>query len=205
MLVPEPRIYPPLELEFPEDRASIQINLYRIIDRLARGLMDRSTATALMYGMQVSQTNLGKTPLLEPAQPPSHSRSHDADADADSGCPRSGFSDLGPRPVSRVILTPEGDEIAPPVEILEPNAAEPIHHKGCPACSAPRSTAISPPKSTTPPASAASAKKPREQNSRAQGSGIRAQMTARGSEHRAQSTEQSTALNAQPQPTTMSS
>ncbi len=136
MLVPEPSVYPPLELEFPEDRASIQINLYRIIDRLARGLIDRSTATALMYGMQVSQTNLGKTPLLESA-PASHFRSRsqsgdDSDSSDNSGCPRSGFSDLGSRPVSRVILTPDGDEIAPPVEMLEPNEAEPIHHKGCP-------------------------------------------------------------------------
>src|SRR5579883_1338232 len=68
ILVPEHRVHP-LYLEFPEDRASIQINLYRITDYLARGLMDRSTATALMYGMQVAQTNLGKTPLLEPALP----------------------------------------------------------------------------------------------------------------------------------------
>ena len=129
MLVPEPRVYPPLELEFPEDRASIQINLYRIIDRLARGLMDRSTATALMYGMQVSQTNLGKTPLLESA-PASHSRSRSSSSDDDSDTTAPTPSPM--RIVSRVIITPEGDEIAPPVEILEDNEAEPIHHKGCP-------------------------------------------------------------------------
>jgi hypothetical protein len=129
MLVPEPRVYPPLELEFPEDRASIQINLYRIIDRLARGLMDRSTATALMYGMQVSQTNLGKMPLLESA-PASPSRSRSQSDNDDSESTTATPSPL--RTVSRVILTPEGDEIAPPVEILEPNEAEPIHHKGCP-------------------------------------------------------------------------
>src|SRR5271168_4304825 len=33
---PAPQLYPPIELEFPEDRASIQINLYRIADALAR-------------------------------------------------------------------------------------------------------------------------------------------------------------------------
>jgi hypothetical protein len=136
MLVPEPKVYPPLELEFPEDRASIQINIFRIIDYLARGLMDRSTATALMYGMQVAQTNLGKTPLLE-SVPASHShsrtRSQSDDDDSettysDSSAPAAPVS----RVVSRVILTPEGDEIAPPVEILEDNEAEPIHHRLCP-------------------------------------------------------------------------
>jgi hypothetical protein len=140
MLLPEPKAYPPLELEFPEDRASLQINLYRIIDYLARGFIDRSTATALMYGMQVAQTNLGKTPLLESA-PTSHSRarsrsqsassSDDADSEttySDSSIAATPIS----RPVHRVILTPEGDEIAPPVEILEDNEAEPIHHRLCP-------------------------------------------------------------------------
>jgi hypothetical protein len=95
--------------------------------------MDRSTATALMYGMQVAQTNLGKTPLLESA-PASHSRSRsqsDNDSEttySDSSIPASPIS----RPVHRVILTPERDEIAPPVEILEDNEAEPIHHRLCP-------------------------------------------------------------------------
>ncbi|HZD50091.1 MAG TPA: hypothetical protein VE178_15215 [Silvibacterium sp.] len=147
ILVPEPSVYPapqihpPLELEFPEDRTAIQINLYRVADYLARGLMERSDATALMYAMQVCQTNLGKRPLLEaaPAATPPRSRSQDADSDdsdsttyTDPGCPTSGHSDVSSRPVHRVILTPEGDEIAPPVEILEDNEAEPIHHTGCP-------------------------------------------------------------------------
>ncbi len=136
MLVPEPKVYPPLELGFPEDRASIQINLYRIIDYLARGLMDRSTATALMYGMQVAQTNLGKTPLLESAvAPASRSRTRTQSSDDDSETTYSDSSASATpisRPVSRVILTPDGDEIAPPVEILEPNEAEPIHHRLCP-------------------------------------------------------------------------
>jgi hypothetical protein len=136
MLVPQPRVYPTLELEFPEDRASIQINIYRILDYLARGLMDRSTATALMYGMQVAQTNLGKTPLLESNPTPhsrsrSHSHSSDDDSETTWSDPSAPATPVS-RPVTRVILTPDGDEIAPPVEILEPNEAEPIHHRLCP-------------------------------------------------------------------------
>jgi hypothetical protein len=133
ILVPEPQLYPPLELEFPEDRASIQINLYRIADSLARNRMERSTATALMYAMQVCQTNLGKQPLLEAApEPRPQSRSDDYSGSettySDPSTPARPVSHI----VTRVILTPDGDEIAPPVEILEDNEAEPIHHKGCP-------------------------------------------------------------------------
>src|SRR5271157_840398 len=129
---PQPQVYPPIELEFPEDRASIQINLYRIADALARGRTDRPTATALLYAMQVCQTNLGKRPLIEapPASRPSDSQ------DGSENSTGSGFSDVGSRPalrtVSRIILTPDGDEIAPPAEILEDNEAEPIHHRLCP-------------------------------------------------------------------------
>ncbi len=213
MLVPEPKVYPPLELEFPEDRASIQINLYRIIDYLARGLMERSTATALMYGMQVAQTNLGKTPLLEPAPAP-HSRSRsqsddDSDSSDNSGCPRSGFSDLGSRPVSRVILTPDGDEIAPPVEILEPNEAEPIHHRLCPCLLCAEKYRNQPPEEHHPACQCGLCEE-QDSGRREQGVGDRAPSSefsgrAQGSGNRAQSTEQSTALNAQPQLTTMSS
>ena len=127
--VPTPEIYPPLELEFPEDRASIQINLYRIADALARNLMERSTATALMYAMQVCQTNLGKRPLLEAESAPAPSRSrHTESGDSSHSSP----AIPAPRTVQRVILTPDGDEIAPPLEILEDNETEPIHHRHCP-------------------------------------------------------------------------
>ncbi len=195
MLVPEPKVYPPLELEFPEDRASIQINLYRIIDYLARGLMDRSTATALMYGMQVAQTNLGKTPLLESA-PASGSRSRsqsedDSDSSDNSGCPRSGFSDLGPRSVHRIILTPEGDEIAPPVEMLEPNEAEPIHHRLCPCLLCAEKYRNQPPEEHHPACQCGlceEAEGPGQQGTglREQGTGIREQGAEYRTEHSAQ-------------------
>src|SRR5271166_1872643 len=126
---PAPQIYPPIELEFPEDRASIQINLYRIADALARGRADRPTATALLYAMQVCQTNLGKRPLIEapPARRPAESQDGSQNGNTDQPSAQPAL-----RIVQRIILTPDGDEIAPPVEILEENEAEPIHHRLCP-------------------------------------------------------------------------
>ena len=187
MLVPEPKVYPPLELEFPEDRASIQINLYRIIDYLARGLMERSTATALMYGMQVAQTNLGKTPLLESAPAP-HSRSRSSDDDSE---PPPNQLRTPIRAVSRVILTPEGDEIAPPVEILEDNEAEPIHHKRCPCLLCAEKYRNQPPEEHHPACQCGLCEEDEgselsEQGTQRQGSGLRAQGTKYRAEHSAE-------------------
>ncbi len=82
----------------------------------------------MTWNIQASMTNLGRKPLIE-TEPVSSPQSRATDQDA-------GFSDLGSRPASRsvqlIILTPEGDEIAPPVEILEEDEAEPIHHSLCP-------------------------------------------------------------------------
>ncbi|MFY9938475.1 MAG: hypothetical protein WAK33_16470, partial [Silvibacterium sp.] len=114
-------------------RVSIQTNLYRIADALARGRAERSTATALLYAMQVCQTNLGKRPLIEAPQASRPSESQDR-----SQCGSQNERTDQPagrhalRTVQRIILTPDGDEIAPPMEILEDNEAEPIHHRLCP-------------------------------------------------------------------------
>jgi hypothetical protein len=95
----------------------------------------------MTWNQQVCLINLARKPLIDaaPAPAPTRSRSYGTDSDPDSettysdpGCPTTGRSDLGSRTVHRVILTPDGDEIAPPFEILEDNEAEPIHHKGCP-------------------------------------------------------------------------
>ncbi len=132
----EAHIPVPVELEFPENPAAILTNIYRVTTLLLHGYVDRPTANSVTYGMQVCLSALNGKPLFEPATPaPAHSRSHAEDADSettstDPGCP--GPSDVGSRPVHRVILTPDGDEIAPPVELLEDNEAEPVHHKGCP-------------------------------------------------------------------------
>ena len=204
MLVPEPMLYAPLELEFPEDRASIQINLYRIIDRLARGLMERSTATALMYGMQVAQTNLGKTPLLESAPAPSSRSRSQSDDDSES-------TQTTPTPirtVSRVILTPEGDEIAPPVEILEDNEAEPIHHKRCPCLLCAEKYRNQPPEEHHPACQCGLCEEDEgselsEQGTQRQGSGLREQVSERqGTGLRAQGTEYRAEHSAQRSATT---
>jgi len=127
----QPQLQPPVQLLFPEDRASIQINLYRIAVAQAGNRIDTRTANSMTWNQQVCMANLGRQPLIDAA--PATVRPASSRDDDDSGSPaNSGASALTPRPVSRVILTPEGDEIAPPLEILEDNEAEPIHHRGCP-------------------------------------------------------------------------
>ena len=119
-----------LELEFPEDSAAILTNIYRVTSLLVQGQIDRPTANSVTYGMQVCLSALNGKSLFEPAAPAS-ARSNSDDDSEDGGCPTS-RGHVGSRPVHRVILTPDGDEIAPPAEILEDGEAEPIHHKGCP-------------------------------------------------------------------------
>jgi hypothetical protein len=128
---PTAQIQPPVQLLFPEDRASIQINLYRIAVAQAENRIDTRTANSMTWNQQVCMANLSRQPLIDAAPTPARSASSSRDDD-NSDSASSGTSSFGPRIVHRVILTPDGDEIAPPVEILEPNEAEPIHHKGCP-------------------------------------------------------------------------
>jgi hypothetical protein len=94
-------IYKPLPLVFPEDRAAVQTNLFLVLQAFNDRKLDFRSANFMTYNLQVAMANLGKTPLVAP--------------DA----------------VQRVILTPEGDEIAPPRETLEPGES-PLHHKDCP-------------------------------------------------------------------------
>ena len=116
-------IQPPVQLLFPEDRASIQINLYRIAVAQAENRIDTRTANSMTWNQQVSRANLSRQPLIDAAPATARSASSSRD-DEDSDTSSSGSSSFGPRIVHRVILTPEGDEIAPPVE--------PIHHRLCP-------------------------------------------------------------------------
>jgi len=136
------QVLPAVELLFPEDTASIQINLYRIAVAQAENRIDTRTANSMTWNQQVCLINLARKPLLDAAPAPAatqiRSRSHSTEADDDDSETGTRYYDPAnppqqvPRPVHRVILTPDGDEIAPPVEILEDNEAEPIHHKGCP-------------------------------------------------------------------------
>jgi len=142
ILVPDrqPQTCPAVELEFPEDPAAILTNIYRVTTLLLQGHIDRPTANSVTYGMQVCLSALNGKPLFAPAAAtPTRSRSHSTDTVTDTD-PETGTTYSDPstpptpvsRPVHRVILTPDGDEIAPPLEILEDNEAEPVHHKGCP-------------------------------------------------------------------------
>ncbi len=139
-VIAEPNPPSPVSLEFPEDPAAILTNIYRVTNLLVQGQIDRPTANSVTYGMQVCLTALsgkssGKS-LFDPApQTHSQSRSRNDSGDGDSETTysdRSTPATAVSRPVHRVILTPDGDEIAPPAEILEDNEAEPIHHRLCP-------------------------------------------------------------------------
>src|ERR1700758_2158773 len=97
-------VYQPLPFLFPEARSAIQTNVFLVINAFNRRRIDAKAASVMIYGLQVCLSNLNKGPL--------------AQADAENA-------------VQRVILTPEGDEIAPPREKLEQDES-PIHYKDCP-------------------------------------------------------------------------
>lgn len=61
----EPSLSPshaPLELVFPEDRASIQINLFRVFEALTQNRIDTRTANSMTWYIQASMNNLGRKP-----------------------------------------------------------------------------------------------------------------------------------------------
>jgi len=89
---------------FPEDRAAINYNLFLVNKALAEGRIDTRTANAMTSNLRVAAINLNRGPLLE--QDPKQT-------------------------VQRVILTPDGEEIAPPREALDPGES-PLHYKNCP-------------------------------------------------------------------------
>jgi hypothetical protein len=98
-------VHQPIELVFPEDRTAVQTNLFLVLQAYNHNKIDARACGLMTYNLQVCLNNLGKTPLVQP--------------------------DLE-NTVQRVILTPEGEEIAPPREALEEGENPPLHHKGCP-------------------------------------------------------------------------
>ena len=94
-----------LAFDFPEDHAAIQINLFLVLQALNDHKIDNPTANTMNRLLRSCELNLEKMPQTEAAAKNS---------------------------VQRVILTPEGEEIAPPREQLEEGEAEPLHHKDCP-------------------------------------------------------------------------
>ena len=98
-------IHKPIPFVFPEDRAAIQLNLFMVLQALNDKSIDNRTANTMNRLLKSCEHNLGQTPLAGESKE---------------------------NTVQRVILTPDGEEIAPPREALEEGENPPLHHKGCP-------------------------------------------------------------------------
>ncbi|MGC2545608.1 MAG: hypothetical protein WA426_07160, partial [Silvibacterium sp.] len=98
-------IHKPIPFVFPEDRAAIQLNLFMVLQALNDKSIDNRTANTMNRLLKSCEHNLGRTPLAGESKE---------------------------NAVQRVILTPDGEEIAPPREALEEGENPPLHHKGCP-------------------------------------------------------------------------
>ncbi len=89
---------------FPEDRVSLQTNYFLVLQALAEGKIDNQTSNSMTRNLRACGVNLAKGPLV--ASDPENA-------------------------VQRVILTPDGEEIAPPREALEKDEAL-AHGPACP-------------------------------------------------------------------------
>ena len=98
-------IHKPIPFVFPEDHAAIQLNLFMVLQALNDKSIDNRTANTMNRLLRSCEHNLGQTPLAGEGKE---------------------------NAVQRVILTPDGEEIAPPREALEEGENPPLHHKGCP-------------------------------------------------------------------------
>ncbi len=98
-------IHKPISFVFPEDRAAIQLNLFMVLQALNDKSIDNRTANTMNRLLRSCEHNLGQTSLAGESKE---------------------------NAVQRVILTPDGEEIAPPREALEEGENAPLHHKGCP-------------------------------------------------------------------------
>ena len=98
-------IHKPIAFVFPEDHAAIQLNYFMVLQALNDKSIDNRTANTMNRLLRSCEHNLGQTPLAGESKE---------------------------NTVQRIILTPEGEEIAPPREALEEGENPPLHHKGCP-------------------------------------------------------------------------
>ena len=98
-------IHKPIPFVFPEDHAAIQLNLFMVLQALNDKSIDNRTANTMNRLLKSCEHNLGQTPLAGESKE---------------------------NAVQRIILTPDGEEIAPPREALEEGENAPLHHKGCP-------------------------------------------------------------------------
>jgi hypothetical protein len=95
----------PLPLVFPEDRKAIQLNLHLVNQALNDNKIDIRKANALTNNLRASMSNLTK--MEQEARPNTEDT------------------------IQRVILTPEGEEIALPREHYD-EGESPRHHNACP-------------------------------------------------------------------------
>jgi len=98
-------IFEPLAFAFPEDRAALQINYFAVLQALNDKRIDNRTANTMNRLLRSCEVNLSHGPLAE-------SKRENA--------------------VQRVILTTDGEEIAPPREVLEEDEEPPVHGETCP-------------------------------------------------------------------------
>jgi len=98
-------IFEPLAFAFPEDRAALQINYFAVLQALNDKRIDNRTANTMNRLLRSCEANLSHGPLAE-------SKRENA--------------------VQRVILTTDGEEIAPPREVLEEDEEPPVHGEACP-------------------------------------------------------------------------
>jgi hypothetical protein len=108
---------------YPEDRASITANCFLVLRALDDRRISTVTANSMNRLLRTCQANLKPGPLHEP------------DDEKPVGAPfkrsLSGEKTPDPSIVRRIILTPAGEEIAPPLEVWE-EGEEQHHGESCP-------------------------------------------------------------------------
>ncbi len=171
-------IQPPVQLLFPEDRASIQINLYRIAVAQAENRIDTRTANSMTWNQQVSMpispANRSSTP--RPQLPAPHPQA------AMTKTPTPQAPD--PHPSVHASSTasssrPRETKSHRPSRSSRTTRSSPSTTASAPACSAPRSTATSPPRRAPPRLPVRPLR--RSRGLRAQGTGLRIQSRAQRS------------------------
>ncbi|HEU4982751.1 MAG TPA: hypothetical protein VFT88_08715 [Acidobacteriaceae bacterium] len=126
---------------YPEDRASIQANCFLVMRALDDRRISTQTANAFNRLLRTCQANLKHGPLHE-SENEKKSDGVGLSGEDNAGAPRldseTWDKQSDPALVRRVVLTPAGEELAPPLEVWEegegqhPRAAAPEpHHPDC--------------------------------------------------------------------------
>ncbi|HEX5235280.1 MAG TPA: hypothetical protein VFW25_08125 [Silvibacterium sp.] len=134
-------LHQPLAFVFSEDRSALQLNFTTVIAALNNRQISVPMANAFNRLLRSCETNLRRGPLHEPMPSQTASRSQDEESRPLRRNPNEAWlvdddEESAPRPdhgamVRSVILTPQGDEIAPVCEIREDGETE-SHGQECP-------------------------------------------------------------------------